>query len=119
MIPFDVTSTWPLANLEDLIAVGQDINAQTQITYNHGPKEQELAQVCCVMEEAGEFISAYRRYQGWARRSGTEAEIALELADVIISSFTCAAALHIDIVKALRDKLTTVYERGWKETPNT
>src|SRR5688500_5156091 len=52
--------------------------------------DQESAQnrqVLNLAEEVGEFVGAYRRWAGKARRSGTAEEMYAELADVVITAF--------------------------------
>jgi len=69
----------------------------------------------CVAEEAGEFVGAWRRYYGWARRSGTKGDMASELADLIIVTFIAAEVTDIDVMAALESKLEKIYTRGWKD----
>lgn len=69
----------------------------------------------CFAEEAGEFIGAYRRYAGIARRAGSPEEVGDELADVLITASTVAVALGIDIEEAVKRKLDKIYSRGWRE----
>lgn len=72
-------------------------------------------QVFALAEECGEFVGAYRRYIGQARRSGTAEEMEDELADVIIVAYCTAIELNIDINKAIDRKLTKIFTRGWRE----
>lgn len=76
---------------------------------------QDWRQVLCVVEEAGEFAAAWRRYSGNARRGGTFEEMAAELADVMITVFVAAEMLKIDLDYEIRTKLRTIYMRGWRE----
>jgi len=68
--------------------------------------------VLCVAEEAGEFVGAYRRWSGQARRSGTHGDMASELADVLVTCFTAAASLGVDLPVALNDKAKVIMRRG-------
>jgi len=53
--------------------------------------------VLCLAEEAGEVVGAYRRYTGQARRTGTLAELAAELADVVITGHVAAHEMDVDL----------------------
>lgn len=72
-------------------------------------------QVLCLAEEAGEFVGAYRRWSGQARRSGSFEEMAAELADVVITAWVTAHVLGVDLDGAVREKLGRMYTRGWRE----
>ncbi|MTE12620.1 MazG nucleotide pyrophosphohydrolase domain-containing protein [Nocardia aurantiaca] len=72
-------------------------------------------QVLALAEEAGEFVGAYRRWSGQARRTGTFDEMKAELADVVITAWVAAAELGIDLDAAVADKLAVIYDRGWRE----
>ncbi len=74
----------------------------------------EIQQVLCLAEEAGEFVGAYRRWKGMARRDGTFDDVAAELADVVISAYICGDALDIDLDHAIEEKLKIIFSRGWK-----
>lgn len=52
-------------------------------------------QVMALLEEAGEFTGAARRYLGGARRLGPLAEAAEELADVVIAAHVTAAVFGL------------------------
>lgn len=52
-------------------------------------------QVLGLAEEAGEFVGAYRRWSGLARRAGTAADMQAELADVVITTYVTAAELGL------------------------
>ena len=75
-----------------------------------------VQQVLCVAEEAGEFVGAYRRFAGMARRSGPFEDVKEELADVVITSFVTAQVLGIDLDAAIREKADKVMSRGWRES---
>jgi NTP pyrophosphatase (non-canonical NTP hydrolase) len=72
-------------------------------------------QVLGLAEETGEFVGAYRRWSGQARRSGTADEMVEELADVIITAFVTAHELDVDINAAIGAKLAKIHTRGWRE----
>ena len=77
-------------------------------------------QVLGLAEEAGEFVGAYRRWSGQARRTGTAAEMNAELADVIITAFVTAHELGVDIQAVIAAKLDVIHTRGRREqTPET
>lgn len=82
------------------------------------PKSPHL-QVIALVEEAGEFAGAYRRWTGAARRSGTFADVADELADVVICANTTARRLGIDLDAAVESKLARMMIRGAKDKPST
>lgn len=107
-------------DLGPLTRAGKLINTKTYDAYltrdnTHSGDRQAFAQVLCVAEEAGEFVGATRRYLGLARRTGLEEDMAAELADVVIASFTAAAALGIDLEQSIVEKLDKVFSRGWSE----
>jgi NTP pyrophosphatase (non-canonical NTP hydrolase) len=54
-------------------------------------------QVLALMEEAGEFVGAYRRWRGWARRTGSWEDVRAELADVAITTYVTLAEADLDI----------------------
>ncbi|WP_369794633.1 MazG nucleotide pyrophosphohydrolase domain-containing protein [Kutzneria sp. 744] len=66
-------------------------------------------------EECGEFVGAYRRWSGQARRTGTAEELRAELADVVITAFVAAEELGIDLDQAITEKAGVVLTRGWRE----
>ncbi|EWM11886.1 MazG nucleotide pyrophosphohydrolase [Kutzneria sp. 744] len=72
-------------------------------------------QVLAVAEECGEFVGAYRRWSGQARRTGTAEELRAELADVVITAFVAAEELGIDLDQAITEKAGVVLTRGWRE----
>lgn len=72
-------------------------------------------QVLALAEECGEFVGAYRRWSGRARRRGTAEEVRAELADVVITAFVTAAELGIDLEAAITAKAEVVLTRGWRE----
>lgn len=80
------------------------------------PAQAVNRQVLGLAEETGEFVAAYRRWSGQARRSGTAEQMYEELADVIITAFVTAHELGVDIAAVIAAKLATVHTRGWRET---
>jgi NTP pyrophosphatase (non-canonical NTP hydrolase) len=79
-----------MADLNDTAA---EISRQLQA---HGFEDDGgIYQVLALVEEAGEMVGAYRRWTGRARRTGTEQEFRLELADVVITAFVTAAELAV------------------------
>lgn len=80
------------------------------------PAEAVNRQVLGLAEETGEFVGAYRRWSGQARRSGTAEEMHEELADVIITAFVTACELGVDIDAVITAKLRKIHARGWRET---
>ncbi|MFC5186988.1 pyrophosphohydrolase domain-containing protein [Actinomadura harenae] len=64
----------------------------------HFPLEGEgVRQALALAEEAGEFLAAYRRWSGRARRAGTLDDVAAELADVLITTYVTARVLGIPL----------------------
>lgn len=74
-----------------------------------------VQQVLCLAEEAGEFTAAFRRWAGLARRTGTWADMVTELADVVISAYTAADVLGIDLGAAITAKAAVITARGWRD----
>lgn len=72
-------------------------------------------QVLNLAEEVGEFVGAYRRWSGQARRSGTAEEMYAELADVVITAFVTAEEFGVDLEAEIGKKLMKVFSRGWRE----
>jgi NTP pyrophosphatase (non-canonical NTP hydrolase) len=76
-------------------------------------------QVLALAEECGEFVGAYRRWSGQARRTGTRAEMAAELADVVLVAFVTAEELGVDLDTEITAKLADMFTRGWRDTSTT
>ena len=74
-----------------------------------------IAQVLCMVEEAGECAAAYRRFAGHARRSGTEDEFLSELADVVIAAYVLARCADLDLDGVVQDKFRRLMERPFKD----
>lgn len=83
--------------------------------HGYNGHDPATAQVLGLAEEAGEFVGAYRRWIGAARRSGTFDDVRAELADVVIVAYVTAEYLDIDLDEAITTKLATVFSRGWKD----
>jgi NTP pyrophosphatase (non-canonical NTP hydrolase) len=83
------------------------------------PEQAVARQVLNLAEEVGEFVGAYRRWTGQARRSGTAEDMWAELADVVITAFVTAHELEIDLHAVITAKLHTIHTRGWRETTPT
>jgi NTP pyrophosphatase (non-canonical NTP hydrolase) len=70
-----------------------------------------------LQEEAGEVAGAYLRSTGQARRTGTTQALHEEVADVILTAFSLAHHLDMDINAALAAKLRTIHTRGYRDNP--
>lgn len=79
--------------------------------------ESDLAiqQVLCLAEEAGEFVGAYRRSAGMARRTGSFDDVRAELADVVITAYVTAEVLGFDLDAAIAAKTAVIDTRGWRD----
>lgn len=77
------------------------------------------AQALNVSGEAGEFVEAYRRLTGYARRSGSISEVMTELADVVISAYGFATLLRaqiggkLNLDEFIEAKIDTIMNRGF------
>lgn len=100
-------------SLEDLPVITADI--RRRIAQYFSEDDEQPRQVMCFAEEAGEFVGAWRRYYGWARRGGTLGEVSVEWADTIIAAFIAADVIGIDPIKSLEAALEKIYTRGWKD----
>lgn len=78
-----------------------------------GKDDPVTGQAMNVAEEAGEFIGAYRRYRGGARRAADIEEVAFELADVVISSMIMFQRLGLDPEVVISHKLRKIVTRGY------
>lgn len=72
-------------------------------------------QTLALAEEVGEFVGAYRRWSGQARRTGPFSDVEEELADVVITAWVTSHALGINLERAIEKKLDTVFTRGWRD----
>ncbi|MFI0479942.1 MazG nucleotide pyrophosphohydrolase domain-containing protein [Actinomadura sp. 9N215] len=85
----------------------------------HFPAEDEgHRQVLALAEEVGEFVGAYRRWAGMARRTGGFDDVRDELADVVLTAYVTAHVLEIDLDAAWRAKARQVMTRGWRDAPD-
>lgn len=101
----------------DLQAMARDLS--TKLEAAGFPKsEAATRQVLNLAEEVGEFVGAYRRWKGMARRKGTFDDVAKELADVVITAYVTAAELDVDLDAEIAAKLEVIYSRGWHEGGN-
>ena len=96
-------------------ALAATIHDNVTATLGLDGRQMMHAQVHCVAEEAGEFVGAFRRWIGMARRDGPFGDVEAELADVVISAYAAAHALGIDLDAAICAKADTVLTRGWKQ----
>ena len=101
--------------MTDLSALADVIHRNVKQELGLTAYEMRHAQVHCVAEEAGEFVGAFRRWSGMARRDGSWQDVQAELADVVISAFTAARALGFNLDDAIDAKAEKVLTRGWKE----
>ena len=85
----------------------------------HGfdPATAAERQVLAPAEECADPAVAYRRFTGQARRTDTRAEMAAELADVVLAAFVTAEKLGIDMDEAITEKLADMSTCGWRDTP--
>jgi NTP pyrophosphatase (non-canonical NTP hydrolase) len=74
-----------------------------------------VQQALALAEEAGEFVGAFRRWAGLARRTGTWADMVAELADVVITAYVTADVLGIDLDAAITAKSAVILARGWRD----
>lgn len=82
---------------------------------DRSPERDRDLQVIALAEECGEFIGAYRRWTGQARRTGPFADVRAELADVVITAYVVAVKLGVDLDAAVQDKAQTIFSRPWKD----
>jgi len=98
----------------ELAMVGIAIARKLQAV-GFNPDTAQTRQVLALAEEAGEFVGAFRRWAGEARRTGTFEEMAGELADVVITAFVTAAVLHVELDVEIAKKWAILHERGWRD----
>ena len=94
-------------------ALAADISAH--IDRHFPPEQAPIRQVLALAEEAGEFVGAYRRWAGMARRTGSWTDVEAELADVVITAYLAAHVLGIDLDGACHHKAQVIATRGWKD----
>ncbi|MGP4030224.1 hypothetical protein [Actinomadura sp. 3N407] len=91
----DSAAARPPEDLTDLPGLGAFIAARLR---EHFPRETEQQrQLLALAEEAGEFVGAYRRAAGMARRTGGWDHVRDELADVAITAHVTAYVLDLRI----------------------
>lgn len=83
--------------------------------FDQDPTMATNRQVLALAEEVGEFVGAYRRYTGQARRTGTLDQVYSELADVVITAYVTAAEMGINLNTQIAKKLDIIMTRGWRE----
>lgn len=95
------------------------ISARLTAAFDGSALSSTNRQALALAEECGEFVGAYRRWSGQARRNGATAagrrEMEMELADVVITAYITAAALGFDLDARVAEKLALVRERPAKE----
>lgn len=80
---------------------------------DEGKDEPVTGQAMNVAGEAGEFLEAYRRYRGGARRAASGEEVLEELADVMISSTIMFLRMNAVPAPWITAKLKKIITRGW------
>ncbi|WUI03098.1 hypothetical protein OHR68_15230 [Spirillospora sp. NBC_00431] len=100
-------------NLADLAAV-----VAGHIRRHFPAEEERHRQVLALAEEVGEFVGAYRRWAGMARRTGGFDDVRDELADVVMTAYVTAHVLEIDLDAAWRAKAEQIMTRGWRDAPD-
>jgi NTP pyrophosphatase (non-canonical NTP hydrolase) len=108
---------YDVETLEQLMRTAEDIE-RCILAEGWGP-DISLQQALALAEEAGEFVGAFRRFKGLARRPGNFAAMAEELADVVITAFVTAITLDINLPTEINYKLSTLYRRGWRQRETT
>jgi NTP pyrophosphatase (non-canonical NTP hydrolase) len=78
-------------------------------------EREPLQPTLCLVEEAGEFAGAMRRWMGLARRNGTRIDAMQELADVVISAHVAAHVYGFDLEDAIARKWEVIMSRGFKD----
>src|SRR5687768_6492346 len=103
-------------NVNDMIRAAADISkALSENGFPSRTFEGYNRQALGLAEEVGEFVGAYRRWSGQARRTDTFEHVSEELADMIITAFVTAEELGIDIADELDKKLKVIFSRGWRD----
>lgn len=72
-------------------------------------------QALALAEEVGEFVGAYRRWSGQARRRGSRTEMEFELADVVAAAYITAHYLDIDLDSRIAEKIAVILGRPGRE----
>lgn len=104
---------------EQVLATPADLarDAAKNLSANFPDSDHEMRVVLCLAEEAGEFVGAFRRWAGMARRAGSFDDVRAELADVVLSAYVAAVVLDFDLDAAIREKAAVNGTRGWRERP--
>lgn len=75
------------------------------------PSTLRYRQVLQLADEVGEFIHAWRRWNGNSRTTGTQSQAEAELADIVITAYVSALILGLDLETALAEKLCVIEDR--------
>lgn len=84
---------------------------QRLVDANFDPKTLDVQQALAVVEEAGEFAQAFRRWKGMARTPGTFDAVRSELADVVITAYVTARVLDFDLDDEVTTRIMAVLSR--------
>ena len=76
---------------------------------------EPIDSVVHVGSEAGEFLGAWMRWAGRARRTDTEQAARFELADVVIAAYVVAEQNGWDLEQDVAEKWHIIRERGYRE----
>lgn len=76
---------------------------------------QPNVEVLRLGRSVGDFVGAYRRWSGMARRTGPWDSVVESLAKVTQAAYATAVSLEIDLDAAWRKKATTIMSRGWRD----
>ncbi len=104
----------PLFSAGDLPTVGERVMQGIRDSGHFEGMSERNRQVLAIAEECGEFVGAFRRWSGQARRTGTWQQMEDELADIIITAFATAYVFDMDIAVIIERKLGVIFHRGWK-----
>ena len=85
---------------------------------NKAPEKHPVFQAAKIAEETGEVINLVFKFVGFRRErydlEDIKEKLADELADVVITTFTCAKVCGVDLWEAI-DKKLEVEIRRWEE----
>jgi NTP pyrophosphatase (non-canonical NTP hydrolase) len=79
------------------------------------PETLDIQQALAVVEEAGEFAQAFRRWKGMARTTGTFDAVRLELADVVVTAYVMADVLGINLDEDVTNRIRAVLDRPMRK----
>jgi NTP pyrophosphatase (non-canonical NTP hydrolase) len=105
----DAYPAHPIYQKGDTVTELQTLAAEAVAKIRANFPDNDLAQqqVFCLAEEAGEFVGAYRRWAGMARRAGRWEDVEAELADVALTASVTAEVLGlVEMVKMDLSSLT-------------